>query len=417
MPTPSASARKAITVTREAPPTHTTPPAAGTLVVEEPRFAIVPEWVIDAALSDGAFRLYSLLLRYGNGSGSRMPSRQTLARRLRRSVDAVDRAMRQLTEAGIVRVEHRRSGEQFLSNRYHVRTTPPADVAAAGGGGRASAATPEPPRTGGRKSEATPGRISAGRVAAEVRPNPEILTDIPPPPTPSRRGRSAPTPVEVADHDLLDACGITALDELARQCMTARQVLGKPTTRWTARCLAVVIKQAVVTRGWPPASMEQALLAVAQDPESRSPARVAEAGPWWDTLPLGADQAMDTNELAEMEARLAETDGPATCHPSPGPRRAHRRGHARHSKHRRAPCLRNPRPPPTAMNAKRPTPPRFPLKRISGCRTEDSDGMRAMLRATSSSLQRRHGHARHRVPAGSPAGCLSARDMRNTVSV
>jgi hypothetical protein len=39
----------------------------------------------------------------------------------------------------------------------------------------------------------------------------------------------------------------------------------------------------IVTRGWPPASMELALLAVAQDPESRSPARVAEAGPWWDT--------------------------------------------------------------------------------------------------------------------------------------
>ena len=100
----------------------------------QPRFAIVPEWVIDAAISDRAFRLYSLLLRYGNGSGSRMPSRQTLARRLRRSVDAIDRAMRQLTEAGIVRVEHRRSGEQFLSNRYHVRTSPPAGLAAADGG-------------------------------------------------------------------------------------------------------------------------------------------------------------------------------------------------------------------------------------------------------------------------------------------
>ena len=70
-------------MTREAPPPHTTPPAPGTLVVEEPRFAIVPEWVIDAAVSDGAFRLYSLLLRYGNGSGSRMPSRQTLAAHLR----------------------------------------------------------------------------------------------------------------------------------------------------------------------------------------------------------------------------------------------------------------------------------------------------------------------------------------------
>jgi hypothetical protein len=47
-----------------------------------------------AAVSDGAFRLYSLLLRYGNSTGCRMPSRPTLARRLRRSVDAVDRSMR-----------------------------------------------------------------------------------------------------------------------------------------------------------------------------------------------------------------------------------------------------------------------------------------------------------------------------------
>jgi hypothetical protein len=58
--------------------------------------------VIDAAVSDGAFCLYPLLLRYGNGSGCRTPSRQPLARRLRRSVDAIDRAMRERTEAGIV---------------------------------------------------------------------------------------------------------------------------------------------------------------------------------------------------------------------------------------------------------------------------------------------------------------------------
>jgi len=296
-------------VTRHAPPTPTTPPAAGTLVVEEPRFAIVPEWVIDAPVSDSAFRLYSLLLRYGNSSGSRMPSRQTLARRLRRSVDAIDRAMRQLTEAGIVRVEHRRCGEQFLSNRYHVRTTAPAGMATADGGGRTSAATPEPPTTGSRTSAATPGRTSAARVAAKVRHNPEILTDKPPPPTPSRRGQSAPARLEEAHRDLFEACGIADLDKLARQCMTARQVLGKPTARWTSRCLAVVIKLAVVTRGWPPASMARALLAVAQDPESRSPARVAEAGPWWDIAALGAGQAMDAHELAEMEARLAETDG------------------------------------------------------------------------------------------------------------
>ena len=54
----------------------------GSLFVEEQRFAVVQEWVIDAAISDGAFRLYSLLLRYGNSSGCRMPSRALLARRL-----------------------------------------------------------------------------------------------------------------------------------------------------------------------------------------------------------------------------------------------------------------------------------------------------------------------------------------------
>jgi len=64
-------------VTGEAPPTHTTLPAAGTLVVEEPRFAIVPEWVIDAAVSDGAFRLYSLLLRYGNRLRARVEAAPT----------------------------------------------------------------------------------------------------------------------------------------------------------------------------------------------------------------------------------------------------------------------------------------------------------------------------------------------------
>ena len=296
-------------MTLEAPPPEADDNSAGTLFVEEPRFAIVPEWVIDAAVSDGAFRLYSLLLRYGNSSGCRMPSRPTLARRLRRSVDAVDRAMRQLTEAGIVRVEHRRCGEQFLSNRYHVRTTAPAHPATVSGGGRVIAATPEPSE-GGRISAATPGRISTARVAADVRPNPEILTDKPPPPAPSRLGRSSTAKaVEQADDALLAACGIADLEALADRCVAARRALGKPTARWTSRCLAVVIKLAVVTRGWPAASMEQALLAVARDRESHSPARVAEAGPWWDALTLGFDQGLDAHELTALEARLAETGG------------------------------------------------------------------------------------------------------------
>ncbi len=281
----------------------------GTLVVEEPRFAIVPEWVIDAPIPDAAFRLYSLLLRYGNGSGCRMPSRPTLARRLRRSVDAVDRAMRQLSEAGIVRIEHRRCGEQFLSNRYHVRTSQPVQPPAEGGG-RISAATPKSLELGGRISAATSDRISAARVAADVRPYREISTETTPPPPPSHPAQpSAAWRVEEADQALLAACGITDIAVLAERCAASRRALGKPTARWTPRCLSVVIRLAVVGKGWPARCVQEALLTVARDPETRSPARVAEAGPWWDSTVLDADLRLDAAELAELEWRLSETDG------------------------------------------------------------------------------------------------------------
>src|SRR3954453_1454752 len=79
----------------------------GSLVVEDHRFAILPEWVIAADISDGAFRVYSMLLRYGNSSGCRMPSRALLAHRLHRSVDSIDRALRELVSAGMVRVQRR----------------------------------------------------------------------------------------------------------------------------------------------------------------------------------------------------------------------------------------------------------------------------------------------------------------------
>ena len=280
-----------------------------TLVVEEPRFAIVPEWVIDAAVPDAAFRLYCLLLRYGNGSGCRMPSRPTLARRLRRSVDAVDRAMRQLSDAGIVRIEHRRSGEQFLSNRYHVRTSQPAQTPLEGGS-RSSAATPETGHEGGRSSAATAGRTSAARVAADVRPYREISTDTPPPPPPSQPVKPvAGTAVEECDQLLLASCGITDLGALAEKCAASRRALGKATARWTPRCLTVVIRLAVVAKGWPAANVADALLTIARDPETRSPARVAEAGPWWDATVLGADLRLDAADLADLEWRLSETGG------------------------------------------------------------------------------------------------------------
>src|SRR5215218_4230246 len=82
----------------------------GVLVLEQ-HFAIVPEWVLDAEISDAALRLYAVLLRYGQTSGHRMPGRRLLASRLhKRSRDSVDRALKELVGIGAVVVQHRRQG-------------------------------------------------------------------------------------------------------------------------------------------------------------------------------------------------------------------------------------------------------------------------------------------------------------------
>src|SRR3954466_8530656 len=88
----------------------------GVLVLEQ-HFAIVPEWVLDADISDAALRLYAVLLRYGQTSGQRMPSRAVLAARLRkRSKDSVDRALKELVRVGAVVVRRRRDGNVYLTN-------------------------------------------------------------------------------------------------------------------------------------------------------------------------------------------------------------------------------------------------------------------------------------------------------------
>ena len=57
-------------------------------------------------------------MRYWQSSGTRMPGRATLARRLwKKSVDTIDRAMRELVSVGAVLVEHRFAGGQRLTNR------------------------------------------------------------------------------------------------------------------------------------------------------------------------------------------------------------------------------------------------------------------------------------------------------------
>src|SRR3954468_1470022 len=156
----------------------------GVLVLEQ-HFAIVPEWVLDADISDAALRLYAVLLRYGQTSGHRMPGRRLLASRLhKRSRDSVDRALTKLVGIGAVVVQHRRQGPVNLTNRYVVRSTPPQQrrltpvvekpsVAS----DSADAAFPSPESTdaeaalrSGRVFPATPGRTDAATLAANLRP-------------------------------------------------------------------------------------------------------------------------------------------------------------------------------------------------------------------------------------------------------
>ena len=59
----------------------------------------------------------------------------------------------------------------------------------------------------------------------------------------------------------------------------------RPAGRWTKHTLLAAI-QLALTRGWPAPLIAPALLVIASDPETRSPVRLAEAGPWWDTHPV-----------------------------------------------------------------------------------------------------------------------------------
>ncbi len=280
------------------------------LDVEE-RFAIVPEWLLDADISDCAVRLYAVLLRHGQSSGARMPSRATLARRLRKkSTDTVDRAMRELVGVGAVQVQARYAGRERLTNLYRVRTSRPAVP----GPPRASATAPSEdwPDRGSRKNAATPtsaagrtaqgrgGRKSALTVAASMRHNPEFSTESEPP----------PPPAPMADRTIAEECGIADWPSFVAECATRRTRLGRATGRWTGPCLDAALQLAVRGRAWPAQLAAEALLAIATDPDTRSPMRVAEAGPWWDGSPPARSEAQPSDdEVRAAEEQLQELGG------------------------------------------------------------------------------------------------------------
>jgi hypothetical protein len=293
--------------------------SAGELVLDR-HFAIVPEWVIDAPISDTAYRLYSVLLRYGQSSGVRMPGRATLARRLhKKSTDTVDRALRELVDLGAVVVEHRHSGKQRLSNRYHLITDPPGSPRPGPGrGGRTLAASAGASGAtdravtgvdgadhdpGSRSGAATGHRTGAAGVAAPTRHDPGVPTQNPPPPTsPATTTSTGRSPIGDAEHQqrLLAACGIPDLDVLAAHCQQLRRTAGKPTARWTAPQLLQVLHRAVTVDGWPPSAAVPALLAVAADPATTSPMRLTAPGPWWDLANRPGLAALTDAERAEL---------------------------------------------------------------------------------------------------------------------
>ena len=267
------------------------------LVVED-RFAIVPEWLLDADIGDAAVRLYAVLLRYGQSSGARMPSRATLARRMhKKSTDSVDRALKELVAIGAVVIEHRYDGGQRLTNAYHLRTSRPA----------LNSSEP-PPKGGGRKDAATRvdrrggGRTDAARVAADSGHDPEHLTQST---SSSRPARSAGRHPGQAEEEIATACGIERWSEFVSEIQQLRRHVGAAVTRWASRCLASALHSAIHDRGWPAEQAAQALRWVAADSKTISPMRVAEAGPWWDEQPT----AEPDEDLREMEEALLEAGG------------------------------------------------------------------------------------------------------------
>lgn len=130
----------------------------------------------------------------------------------------------------------------------------------------------------------------------------------------TRDGASAPDPQTKRQARILDALSLDTegLEQLAAACRRLRQDLRRPAALWTADRLADVLAVAVLDAGWPASTAVQALLTVAADPVTRSPARLSCPGPWWDDAAasgLAATAPGEGDDVAVLEAVLAETGG------------------------------------------------------------------------------------------------------------
>jgi hypothetical protein len=94
-------------------------------------FAIVPEWLLDAEVSDRAVRLYAILARYAGAEGRAYPGRPKLAERLRCGVSSVDRAVDELVavEAVVVEPHYRADGSRAANSYWLWPRRPPVEGA------------------------------------------------------------------------------------------------------------------------------------------------------------------------------------------------------------------------------------------------------------------------------------------------
>jgi len=93
--------------------------------VTAPRFAMVPEWIIDHhRLSDGAVRLYAKLMRIAQADNACYPGHRTLASELGVDDSTIKRRLRQLADNRVITVEPRFVDGRQTSNLYHIHTSP-----------------------------------------------------------------------------------------------------------------------------------------------------------------------------------------------------------------------------------------------------------------------------------------------------
>jgi hypothetical protein len=128
------------------------------------KFAILPEWVLAADISDRAVRMYAILARYAdNETLQAFPSRETLAKRAGCNAKAVTKAVEELVAIGAVTKTHRKNGEAYQSNIYTLRRVGP---------------NLTPPRVNSDTrvgSNSTPGRVSDDLLTITTQLEPKEL--------------------------------------------------------------------------------------------------------------------------------------------------------------------------------------------------------------------------------------------------